>query len=200
MSKKYSAVYFDWGGVIADDPGDEFLGELIRNLGASEDQKREIFRTYMRRLMKGQISEAEFWQGLKHNYGFATKDDMSQEFLKWSGLRANPDILALADEARGKGLHVGLITNMIEPSYVVLKRAGHFKPFDDVVASCDVGFVKPEREIYQIALDRFNVSPQESIFIDDKQRNLDPAGQMGFTTILAQNSRQIVSDLYALLT
>lgn len=57
------------------------------------------------------------------------------------------------------------------------------------------GHIKPEREIYEVALGRLGVSAEESIFIDDRQYCLEPAKEMGFTTILAKNPEQIIHDV-----
>lgn len=193
--KTYTTIFFDWGGVLANDPGDEFLGDLIRSIGASEEQVKEIFETYMKRFMRGQISEAEYWQELRSKYGLAIHDSISDEFKKWRGLVANNDILALAKEAKNQGLKIAILSNVIEPTYNVIKAAGYYDLFDEVIASCKVGYVKPEEEIYKIALDRFGVTAQESIFIDDTQHCLDPAAQMGFKTILARSPEQIIDDV-----
>jgi epoxide hydrolase-like predicted phosphatase len=195
--RTYAAIYFDWGGVIANDPGDEFLTELIRSVGASDEQIKEIFEIYMKRFMRGQISEAEYWQELRTKYGLTIHDSISDEFKKWQGLVANNDILALVKEAKSRGLKVAILSNVIEPTYNVIEAAGYYGLFDEVIASCKVGFVKPEKEIYEIALNRFNVTAPESIFIDDKQYCLDPAEAMGFQTILAQSPGQIIRDVRA---
>lgn len=195
MTSKYTTVFFDWGGVIANDPGDEFLGDLIKSVGASDTQVQEIFETYMKRFMRGQISEAEYWQELRSKYGLVIHDSISDEFKKWRGLVANEDILALAKELKADGLNIAILSNVIEPTYNVIEQAGYYDLFDEVIASFKVGYVKPEKEIYEIALKRFNVTAEESIFIDDKQYCLDPAAEMGFKTILAQNPEQIIRDV-----
>ncbi|HEU5187645.1 MAG TPA: HAD family phosphatase [Candidatus Saccharimonadales bacterium] len=195
MKRKYTTVFFDWGGVIANDPGDEFLGDLIKSIGASDAQVKEVFETYMKRFMRGQLSEAEYWQVLRAKYGLAVHDSISDEFKKWRGLVANEDILALAKELKVDGLNIAILSNVIEPTYNVIEQAGYYDLFDAVIASCKVGYVKPEKEIYDIALKRFSVTAEESIFIDDKQYCLDPAVAMGFKTILAQNPEQIIRDV-----
>jgi epoxide hydrolase-like predicted phosphatase len=195
MTSKYTTIFFDWGGVIANDPGDEFLSDLIKSVGASDVQVQEIFETYMKRFMRGQISEAEYWQELREKYGLAIHDSISDEFKKWRGLIANEDILALARELKADGLNTAILSNVIEPTYNVIERAGYYDLFDEVIASCKVGYVKPEKEIYEIVLKRFNIAAEESIFIDDKQYCLDPAAEMGFKTILAQNPEQIIRDV-----
>lgn len=199
MTSKYKTVFFDWGGVIANDPGDEFLGDLIRSVGASDTQVQEIFETYIKRFMRGQISEAEYWQELRNNYGLAIHDSISDEFKKWRGLIANEDILSLAKELKASGLNIAILSNVIEPTYNVIEQAGYYDLFDTVIASCKVGYVKPEKEIYEIALNRFDTTASESVFIDDKQYCLDPAAAMGFKTILAQSPEQIIRDVRSCL-
>lgn len=194
MAQHYTTIFFDWGGVIANDPGDEFLGQLIRDIGGTDAQVQEIFETYMRRFMRGQITEAAYWQELRTKYGLAIHDTISDEFKKWHGLIANDDILALAAEAKSQGLQVAILSNVIEPTYNAIEQAGFYQQFDAVIASCKVGYVKPEKEIYQIALSRLGATAHESIFIDDKQDYLEPAAAMGFTTILAKNPEQIMRD------
>lgn len=190
-----NTVFFDWGGVIADDPGDEFLGMLLRDIGANEEQVQIIYETYMKRFMKGEISEAQYWDELRIRYGFVIHDSISDEFKKWRGLATNDDILGLVHKAREHGLQVALLTNVIEPTYNVLLTGGYYDHFDKIIASCTVGFAKPQKEIYQLALESLDTTPEQSVFIDDKQKNLDPADQMGFNTILAQDPKQIISEI-----
>lgn len=193
-------IFFDWGGVVADDPGDDFLTKLLQDVGASSEQIQEIFQLYMKRFMRGEISETEYWNELRSNYGFNIHESISEEFKKWSGLIANQQVLALVDEAKEKGWKTAILSNVIEPTYNVLKDAGFYDKFDVVIASCKEGLAKPDIEIYQLALERLGASPDESVFIDDKQANLKPAKEMGFEVILAENPEQIIRDTRIVLS
>lgn len=197
---KIDTVFFDWGGVVANDPGDDFLGQLLKNVGATDEQLAAIFETYMKRFMRGQITESEYWQEVKSKFDLSIPDTISDEFMKWNGLVANQDILDLVDELRGNGLKVAILSNVIEPTYNVLAKAGYYDLFDEVIASCKVGYAKPEREIYLLSLDQLNTKPESSLFIDDKQRNLDPASEMGFSVVLAESPEQIIHDVRKRLT
>ncbi len=55
--------------------------------------------------------------------------------------------------------------------------------FDTVIASAEVGFAKPDREIFALATDRLGVSFAECIFIDDLAIFTGPAADMGMTSI-----------------
>lgn len=188
-------VFFDWGGVIAGDPADDFLEKLLINIGATHAQIEDILATYKISFMRGEISEKEYWSQLNQKYNLSIHDTISDEFKKWKGLIVNEKILSLVNESKTNGYKVALLTNVIEPTYNVLKSAGRYEYFDAVIASCKVGLAKPEKEIYDLALKRLNTTPDKSIFIDDKQKNLDPAIAMGFHTILAEKPAQIISDL-----
>src|SRR5260370_17289235 len=126
---KYTNIIFDWGGVIADDPGDGFLGQILRDVGATKNQVQEIFETYMKRFMRGQISEAEYWQELRTKYGFSIHDSISDEFHKWRGLVPNTDILTLVKEAKARGLKTAILSNVIEPTHNVIHHAGYYNLF-----------------------------------------------------------------------
>lgn len=192
-------IFFDWGGVVADDPGDDFLTKLLEDIGANPEQIQEVFQNYMKPFMQGTISEADYWNELRLNYGFIINDSISDEFKKWSGLIANEQVLALVDEAKVKGWQTAILSNVIEPTYNVLKSAGFYDKFDVIIASCKEGVAKPDKEIYEVALRKLNTTARESVFIDDKQRNLDTAAEMGFKTILAVTPAQIISDVNNLL-
>ena len=195
----YKVIFFDWGGVIADDPGDDFLAALLEEAGASGEQKQEIFRTLMSLFMRGKISERQYWNTLKDRYNLAIPDSVSEKFKRWKGLVVNEDILATARKAQENGFKIAVLSNVIEPTYNVIQGSGYYDLFDEVIASCKVGFAKPDIGIYTLALRRLNVTASESIFIDDKQRCLDPAIALGFSTILARNPQQIITDLGKLI-
>lgn len=187
-------IFFDWGGVLADDPGDGFLNKLLQQLGATDEQVQEIYTTYMRRFMRGELSEQEYWQALELSYGLEIKSNISDEFLAWEGLKVNDKVLNLVREAKAKNITTAILSNVIEPTYTVLQRSGCYDLFDYVIASCKVGYAKPQSEIYDIALKTTSSSAERSLFIDDKQANLLPAQEMGFSTILAMNPVQIIRD------
>jgi epoxide hydrolase-like predicted phosphatase len=192
---QYKAIFFDWGGVIGLDPDDNFLGNLLLSMGASEEQKEEILDTYKISFMKGEISEKEYWDALRQKYGLSIHDSISDEFKRWKGLQANQVVLNLAIQAKAQNIKIAVLSNVIEPTYAVIKEAGYYDLFDDVIASCKVGYAKPEEEIYLIALKRLGVKSEESIFIDDKEKCIVPAKELGFTTILFNNQQQLVEDL-----
>jgi len=71
--------------------------------------------------------------------------------------------------------------------------------FDTVVASGDEGYIKPEPEIFQIALERLGVLPEECVMIDDILEYCQGAEAVGIHTIQFFNTEQCITDLNALI-
>ena len=56
--------------------------------------------------------------------------------------------------------------------------------FDCFVISSFLGVTKPNPQMYQTALDELNISPKETIFIDDNLKNIKGAMTLGINSIL----------------
>ena len=59
--------------------------------------------------------------------------------------------------------------------------------FDGLLISGEDKLVKPDPKIYLLAIDRFNLDPQNTVFIDDKLININAAIKLGFKTIHLTN-------------
>ncbi len=78
---------------------------------------------------------------------------------------------------------------------VALKRYDFLAWFDGIVMSGEERTRKPFPEIYQILLNRFNISASEAIFIDDSLRNIKGAEAVGINGIHFQSPQQLSEDL-----
>jgi len=78
-----------------------------------------------------------------------------------------------------------------------LVRPGYpfFAYFDDIVISGEVGLVKPDQAIFNLLLERIGRPAGECLFIDDHDRNIHAARELGFQTIQFQSSQQLEAEL-----
>ena len=75
-----------------------------------------------------------------------------------------------------------------------------FVPYmDGGIFSCDVHMLKPNREIYEALLTKYNLKAEECVFIDDRQANIDGGKALGMQGIVVQNHAQAYKDLRELL-
>lgn len=85
---------------------------------------------------------------------------------KFAMLKIQPDSFAVLLYLKSKGYKVGLITNGKElKQWEKLVRLGIYPFFDEIVTSESVGVEKPDAQIYEIAMDRLNVTSGTSIMI-----------------------------------
>ena len=78
---------------------------------------------------------------------------------------------------------------------VALKRFDFLHWFEGIVVSGTEKTRKPYPEIYQITLDRFNIAPSETLFIDDNLRNIKGAEAIGINGIHFSTPENLIKDL-----
>ena len=74
---------------------------------------------------------------------------------------------------------------------------GHL--FDEVVLSGDLGIVKPDHKIYEYTLDKLGVSAEQTVFVDDRQINVDAAQECGMTGVLFTDTPTFIDDFEKLV-
>ena len=88
----------------------------------------------------------------------------------------------LIDELKAAGYKLYVLSNMSREFIDFLRKQKVYENFDGDVVSCEVGIVKPMPEIYDLLLERFDIDPAETIFIDDRKENVDAAAAKGIAT------------------
>ena len=88
----------------------------------------------------------------------------------------------LIDELKAAGYKLYVLSNMSREFIDFLRKQKVYENFDGDVVSCEVGIVKPMPEIYDLLLERFDLNPAETIFIDDRKENVDAAAAKGIVT------------------
>ena len=78
---------------------------------------------------------------------------------------------------------------------IALKRFDFLHWFEGIVVSGTEKTRKPYPEIYQITLDRFNIAPSETLFIDDNLRNIKGAEAIGINGIHFSTPEKLIIDL-----
>lgn len=87
-------------------------------------------------------------------------------------------------EILSKQYKIGIIANQSAGTKERLKQHGILKYINLIIASAEEGVAKPDRRIFEIALERSNCEPANAIMIGDRIDNdIVPAKQMGMNTI-----------------
>ncbi len=75
------------------------------------------------------------------------------------------------------------------------KKYPFLNKFDDLIISGKEKLVKPDVQIYKLAINRFNLIPEKTVFIDDKKENIESANKLGFLTIHLTNPETITQEI-----
>jgi putative hydrolase of the HAD superfamily len=108
-----------------------------------------------------------------------------------------PEVLEFARALTDTGKYLmGTINNESrELNYYRIEKFGLRMIFRLFVSSCFVGFRKPERDIYRLALEITQVPAEQCCFIDDRALNLECAAKLGMHPIQMQEMKQLRGDL-----
>ena len=69
------------------------------------------------------------------------------------------------------------------------------KKFDGLLISGEDKLIKPNLDIYQLAIKRFDLDPHKCVFIDDKLENIETAKKLSFHTIHLKNPQTINAEI-----
>ena len=110
-----------------------------------------------------------------------------------------PESVALLRILKNEGYHLYGLTNWsAENIHVAYERFDFLSLFEGVVVSGIEKEVKPEPRIYHILLDRYNLKPEESIFIDDKEANIATARRLGMHGIVFKSAADTAHQINVL--
>lgn len=97
---------------------------------------------------------------------------------------------------KGRGYRVLYLSNFSEKAQKDCAKALDFIPYmDGGILSYREKVIKPMPEIYRLLIDRYDLIPEECVFLDDTQVNLDAAQKFGIHTILFRNQAQAIEEL-----
>jgi putative hydrolase of the HAD superfamily len=192
---KIQAIIFDWGGVLIEDPAPGVVKYCAKALGVREEDYKRAWNLYMNDFQIGLVTEQHFWKNMTNHL----KTPMPKAGSLWGDAFAaayvpRQEIFALAARLRKAGCKIAILSNTEKPAVELFHRQKYYM-FDVEVFSCLEGTKKPERKIYEVALDRLGTTAGQTLFIDDRQAFIDGAIQAGLETILFRDDNQLKKDL-----
>lgn len=192
-----TTIIFDIGNVLADFTWEEHY----RSFGYSEEILERLAKATVKSPLwneydRGVMSDEEIIQGFVENDPGIEKEIRETLRDKGSMVIRNDYAIPWIQALKGKGYRCLYLSNFSRSSHADCAAALDFLPFmDGGILSYEDKVIKPMPEIYQLLIDRYGLVPEECVFLDDTQRNLDAAERFGIHTIHFENQAQAISDL-----
>lgn len=195
-----NTIIFDIGNVLVDFKWEQYLrdcgynDEIVRKVSEAT-VKNDLWKKWDR----GDIEEAEIIeQSCKLEP--SVEREIRKLFVDIEQLINEFDYSAeIIKKLKENGYKVYLLSNYARSHYELDKKNFKFLDYvDGGIISYEVILAKPEPEIYKALIQKYNINPQEAVFLDDLPENLEAAKPFGFHTIQVKSYQQILEDLQKL--
>jgi len=189
------AFLFDLGGVLFTNGTKKFISYISSQYSLNEDNVKEIIDgNICSQYRETKISRDEFWKHVKEKLNLKeSSDELEKEWInRYELISETKEIISkLATNYK-----VYYLSDNVKERVDKLDERFHFiSLFTDGIFSHKVGVRKPDPKIYQYALEKTKTLPQETVFIDDKPKMLEPAKKLGMITILFTTPNKLKEDL-----
>lgn len=193
-------IIFDLGGVIIDLDMQATIAAFNRLSPLpfedfyTQAKQVELFNAFD----KGTVSEADFFAQLKRMIRYQGEDQ--HLLIAWNAMLGEiPDHrLELLVDAK-QSYRTFLLSNTNETHITAFEHdlyvnngVKHFSDyFDGLYYSCRVGMRKPDKNIFEMVLQKNKLNPTETIFIDDSEQHVKGAGECGINAYLLPKNMEV---------
>jgi putative hydrolase of the HAD superfamily len=195
--KEIRAIIFDIGGVmIKEDNMRTHYVPLIMSMGLSEDDFFAEYKKYIAKASRGKMTGKQMIYLIAQDLK-VSKKKLLKNWVKYKriSIKKNKELEDYIKEIKEKGYVVGSMSGVLDLHYKLCEEKGIYDIFDFNIFSFNVGFNKPDIQIYRILLKKLKLPPKEIIFIDDTKECLPPAKKLGIKTILFKNNKRLKREL-----
>lgn len=193
-------IIFDLGGVIINLDVNKTILEFNKltympfEALYTQANQTELFNS----LDKGTISNEEFFNEIRKQIRYEGPE--SELLRAWNSMLLDVPEKRLDVLVKMKqNYNTFLLSNTCEPHVTAFEHDLYIKHgvknfndyFDEVYYSCRLGMRKPDKEIFEFVLDKNNLKPEETVFIDDSIQHVKGAGECGISAFLLPKNTEI---------
>jgi len=190
-------IVFDIGGVVIHDQG---LKAKVQAAfpSVSTDRLWQSLNAALLPACRGEASRVTCWQRLAAE--FAVSPPAETLAALWDtadfvdGIEINHEVVELVRSLRHR-YKLGVVSNTMHEHAVALQQMGIYEEFDEIILSHEVGLTKDDARIFQVALSRLQLEPQDVIFVDDFAAYVEVARSVGMQAILYTNTPSLTASL-----
>ena len=198
--KKITSIVFDIGGVLIDwNPR-----HLFRKIFESEEEMEWFLAnvcTYEWNVQQDggklfSVATAELQEKFPEY-----SDKIALYYGRWEEMLDGEikGTVEILQRLKSAGIPVYALSNWSHEAFpVAYNRYDFMKEFDGLVVSGYEKLLKPDHAIYRVLMNRYNINPEESVYIDDNKPNADAAAELGFHAVHFNSPGQLRTELRSL--
>jgi len=194
------AIIFDLGGVCFEIDWFKINEEMIKKFNITilvKSSKNEKAMEYYKDALEGKRDTRDLFRELnKENYDLEKVMDFYKEMYK-KYKKHNPQIYALIKKLKEKFRIICLSdTNLIHLK--AHQEQGTIQDFHKVFTSFQIGGIKKDPNTFKKVLNELALTPEETLFIDDNEKNIEIANSLGIQTIRYTDYKKLIKELKVL--
>ncbi len=196
-------LIFDVGRVLFDYSHEN----LLKPIGLSLEEQEQVCKA---------IFETDIWQQ-EFDRGLLTVEEVTKKLVKRSpeyeeGIRfalahpermpvPRPEVRKRIEKLRELGFKTYYLSNYSTHFFDIhSKQTGILEYMDGGVLSADVHYIKPEKKIFEILIEKYSLTPAECLFFDDRETNIIGGKRVGMETFLVENQEGLLEKLDTLIS
>ncbi|MBI4154174.1 HAD family phosphatase [Candidatus Woesearchaeota archaeon] len=188
------AIIFDIGGVLEDSGSTRRIAQaLSKKYGIDEEECVRIYQKNVEGIDRGTFSLAQYVEEVNKRFGTSITYKEFLPILHQAKL-LNTEVIELAKKLKSR-YTLYILSNNFPENVTFYKKRGFGKIFAKMFMSCDIGHIKPEKEIYECALKNIPESKESLLFIDDVEKNVKASISAGLPAIQFTTYESLLQEL-----
>lgn len=193
----YKNIIFDIGNVLLNFKPEEYLMKKFNNTETVMTLSKEIYQSQEWVMLdKGTITEKDAINILTQRHP-NNKELIIKAFTSWYDiLTPIEETVEILKKLKRLEYRLYFLSNFHHLAFEhVTKKFDFFNIFDGGIVSYKVKLVKPDINIYNMLVSKYDLNPEESVFIDDMNTNIESANKCNLGTILFKSPEDLIESL-----
>ncbi len=190
-------VIFDIGRVLVEFDWEKYLENFKFGKEIKAEIGNKIFRSsFWKERDRGSHSEDEYLEMAIDSVPHLEKEVREVFTNVINIVEVYPFATEWVKSIKSQGKKVYLLSNYSKASFENDVPNFEFAKYvDGGVISYEVEYIKPELEIYKTLIEKYKINPQNAVFLDDVEENIEAAKKCGLHGILVKSHTQAVEAL-----
>lgn len=192
-------IVFDIGGVLLDTSNEV----LVKVLNKTEKEVRKLSKIVYgnqkwKQCLLGNVIQEEYRKELEKNFPNYKKDFeiLLAPAYQDQVLPVKKEMLEVMYELKKRKYKIFFLSNLTEATYKYVKNhLNVWQDFDGGIFSWKEQLVKPQGEIYELLLKRYQLNKEETIFFDDQLKNVEAGNRVGIKSVLVRSVEDIKREI-----
>jgi HAD superfamily hydrolase (TIGR01549 family) len=188
---KTKLILFDWGNIVESHTTGyschDAWDDLFRECGFESDKRVfSLLGKYRLSCIRNSEEFEKVFNQLKEDFHFNKTYDEFVEIYKrvFSKIDSYQDVADYEKSLKDK-CYIGILSDLTPFDKERLDKQVDLSQYDYVFLSFELGMKKPDMEIYEAVQKQLPFEPQNILFIDDREDNIESASKMGWNTLQA---------------